>query len=269
MAGIGALQSSLPTLQRLTPDDLVLSINSLALIYPLCWLMAALYSHSSVAFNSVAGEDADLALATVGISPTVIVASSTTIAEYHKKFMHPNTGLVSRVSRWFQARNLDAGRMPAQGILSRIANIAPTADLTLERLRLLAISYRVDAAKANMLSYQQLTDFRIFTGARIAYSLIAPGVAGAVTQTNVYDYRGGSGLAHLGAPLSSVEIKLTGHAENAGLERAIEGEVSKRSYTLTKNYKLVLICYSLAYRFWTGCGCWNDQASCPRSFPGG
>jgi len=226
VAGIGALQSSLPTLQRLSPDDLVLSIDTLALVYPLCWLMSALYSHSSVALNSVAGEDADFALATVGISPTVIVASSTTISEYHKKFMQPHTGLLSRVSRWFQTRNLDAGRMPSQNLLSRIANIGPTAELSLERLRLLAISYRVDNEKANMMSYQQLTDFRIFTGARIAYALVAPGVAGAVTQTYIYDYRREKGLAHLGAPLSSIEIKLTGHVENAGLERAVEGELT-------------------------------------------
>ena len=189
--------------------------------------MAALYSHSSVAFNSVAGESADFALATVGISPTVIVASSTTISEYHQKFMHPHTGLMARVSRWFQARSLDSGRMPSQNVLARIANIAPTAELTLERLRLLAISCRVDDDRSNMLSYEQLTDFRIFTGARTLYSLIAPGVAGAVTQSNVYDYRRQDGMAHFGAPLSSVEIKLTGHRENAGIERAVEGEVSR------------------------------------------
>jgi hypothetical protein len=187
--------------------------------------MVALYSNSSIALNSVAGEGVDLALATVGVSPTVIIASAQTVAEYHNEFMAPRTGLVPSLSRSVQARSLDAGRMPTQNALSRLANIGPTAELSLSKLRLLIISYRSDESADNLLTSEQLTDLRVFTGARVVYALAAPGVAGAVSQTHPFDYRRHSGRAHFGAPLSSVEIILAGHVEDSGLERAIEGQV--------------------------------------------
>lgn len=225
MAAIGALGNSLPRNQRLTPDDLVLSIDSLSRSYPLCWVMVALFSNASVAINSVSGEGIDLALATVGVSPTVVIASSRTVSDYHKKFMRPHTGLLSTIGRKFQAQSLDAGRMPTQNLLSRLANLAPTAELSLPKLRLLLVSYRVDDSHENLLSSEQLTDLRIFTGARVVYALTAAGVAGAIAQTHPFDYRRHEGPAHFGPPLSSVEIVLTGHPENSGLERAVEGEV--------------------------------------------
>lgn len=207
------------------PKDVVLAIDSLIHPYPLSWILAALYSNSSIALNSVAGEEVDFALATVGISPTMIVSSSRTIAEYHKSFMKPHTGPLSSLSRSIQARSLDAGRMPSQNFLSRLANIGPTAELSLENLRFLAISYRADGSAEDILSSEQLTDLRIFTGARIVNALTVPGVAGAVAQSNLFDYRRHAGPAHFGAPLSSVEIVLAGHSEDSGIERAVEGQV--------------------------------------------
>lgn len=59
-----------------------------------------------------------------------------------------------------------------------------------------------------------LSDLRIFTKARICYALTTARVAGAVAQTNVFDYRRdpvkdqASGCSHFGMPLASVEVKL-------------------------------------------------------------
>lgn len=206
---------------------MVLTIDSLIHPYALSWILAALYSNSSIALNSVAGEGVNFALATCGISPTVIVSSARTISDYHKEFMKPHTGLVSSISRSTQARALDAGRMPSQNILSRLANIGPTAELSLSKLRLLAISYRVDGSPDDLLSSELLTDLRIFTGARIVYALTAPGIAGGIAQTHLFDYRRHAGPAHFGAPLSSVEIVLSGHSEDTGIERAVEGQVRR------------------------------------------
>lgn len=147
------------------------------------------------------------------------------MSNYHDKFMLPHTGIISKIGRWFQTRSLDAGHMPTPNFLSRLANIGPTAELSLDKLRLLFVSHRVDASDKDRLTSGQLTDLRIFTGARVVYALTGPGVAGAVTQTNVFDYRMHNGAGHFGAPLSSVEITLTGHPEDAGLERAVEGQV--------------------------------------------
>lgn len=229
MSAIGALNSSLPRNQRFNSNDLVLSIDSLARSYPLCQVMRALYANASVALNSVAGESVDFALATVGVSPTVIIASSRTMSDYHSKFMKPHSGFISSIARWFQAQRLDAGIMPSHGLLSQIANIGPTAELSFDKLRLMCISHRCDADKNVRLTYEQLTDLRIFIGARIVYALTGPGVAGAVSQTNVFDYRRLDGPSHFGSPLSSAEIQLTGARESQDQDRVVEGQVSHLS----------------------------------------
>ncbi|KKK26706.1 hypothetical protein ARAM_001458 [Aspergillus rambellii] len=208
-SGIAGLMFSLPRNQRINSGDLVLSIDSLSRLYHLCQVLTAIFSNASVALNSVAGEDVDFALATVGVSPTVIVASSRTISEYHSKFMKPHSGLLSSIARWFQVRSLDSGSMPSQGFFSRLATVGPMAELSLSRLRLLCISHRIDGDSEGQLDYEQLTDLRVFTGARVVYALAAPGVAGAISQTNIFDYRRFQGPSHFGAPLSSVEVTLT------------------------------------------------------------
>ncbi|KAJ5794667.1 AMP-dependent synthetase/ligase [Penicillium paradoxum] len=209
VSAIGALNSTLPRTQRFTPTDVVLPIDSLSRSYPLCMTMAALFANSSIALNSVAGEGVDFALATAGVSPTVIVASSQTMSEYHDRIMRPHTGIISSLGRWLQARTLDSGNMPSRNFLSQLARVGPTAELSLDKLRLLCISHRVDGDSAVHLSSEQLTELRIFTGARVVYALTGPGVAGAVAQTNAFDYRCLTGPSHFGAPLSSTEITLT------------------------------------------------------------
>lgn len=194
--------------------------------------MSALFSNASIALNSVAGESVDFALATVGISPTVVVASSRTMSDYHDKIMRPHTGLISSIAWWFQVRDLDAGVMPSHNVFSQLANIGPTAELSLDKLRLLCISHRFDAGKEVCLSSEQLTDLRIFTGARVVYALTGPGVAGAVAQTNPYDYRRFSGPSHFGSPLSSLEVVLTDFPEGAA-EKAVEGQVSTLPLTIS------------------------------------
>ena len=206
--------------------------------------MNALYSNASIALNSVAGEKVDFALATLGVSPTVIIASSCTMSDYHESVMKPQTGPVSSLSRWMQARTLDRGNMPSKNIISQIGRVGPTAELSLDNLRLLCISHRVDADPSVRLTSEQLTELRIFTDARIVYALTGPGIAGAIAQTNVFDYRCLTGPSHFGAPLSSVEITLTGVSENGTSDDLPEGQVSLLSPYL---YKSPLICLTLQF----------------------
>lgn len=189
--------------------------------------MNALFSNASVALNSVAGENVDFALATMGVSPTVIIASSRTMSDYHDRIMQPHTGPISSLGRWVQARTLEAGNMPSRNIFSQLARVGPTAELSLDKLRLLCISHRADADASARLSSEQLTDLRIFTGARIVYALTGPGVAGAIAQTNVFDYRCLTGPSHFGAPVSSTEVTLTGISESAPSNSLPEGQVKQ------------------------------------------
>lgn len=226
ISAISALNSTLPGAQRFNSNDLVLSIDSLSRSYPLCQIMRALYANASIALNSVAGESVDFALATMGVSPTIIIASSRTMSDYHDKIMQPHSGLISSITRWFQARKLDSGIMPSHGLVSQMANIGPTSELFFDKLRLLCVSHRCDAENNFRLASEQLTDLRIYTGARVVYALTGPGVAGAVSQTNVFDYRRFDGPSHFGSPLSSAEIVLTGARENGERDRVVEGQVS-------------------------------------------
>ncbi|KAJ5562450.1 AMP-dependent synthetase/ligase [Penicillium sp. DV-2018c] len=225
VSAVGALTSTLPRAQRFTPDDVVLSIDSLSRSYPLCTTMAALFANSSIALNSVAGEGVDFALATVGVSPTVIVASSQTMAEYHDRVMRPHTGIFSSLGRWLQARTLDSGNMPTRNFFSQLARVGPTSELSLDKLRLLCISHRIDGNSAAHLTSEQLTELRIFTGARVVYALTGPGVAGAIAQTNAYDYRCLTGPSHFGAPVSSTEVTLTDVPEGSP-DEAQEGKLT-------------------------------------------
>lgn len=224
-SAIAALGSALPRNQRFNPSDVVLSIDSLSRSYPLCQVLNALFSNSSVALNSVAGEKVDFALATIGVSPTVIIASSRTMSDYHDRIMQPHTGLVSSLGRWVQARTLEAGNMPSRNIFSQIARIGPTAELSLDELRLLCISHRVDDDTSARLSSEELADLRIFTGARLVYALTGPGIAGAIAQTNIFDYRCLSGPGHFGAPVSSTEVTLIGISEANASDSPPEGQV--------------------------------------------
>lgn len=265
VAAIGALNSTLPRAQRFDSNDLVLSIDSLSRSYPLCQVLRALYANASVALNSVAGESVDFALATVGVSPTVIVASSRTMSDYHSKVMKPHTGLMSSITHWFQARKLDAGNMPSHGLLNQVGNMGPTSELSFDKLRLICISHRCDADKDVLLASEQLTDLRIFTGARVVYALTGPGVAGAVAQTNVFDYRRFEGASHFGSPLSSAEILLTSAVDDKQ-DRVVEGQVSQAILCLFLNIFVLLINLT-DYGRWPRCRLWEDHPSCSGTIP--
>jgi hypothetical protein len=201
----------LPRNQRISADDLVLPTTSLVSSYPLCLTFAALYSNASVALNSVAGEDADFFLAASGVTPTVIVTSSKTILDYHSKAMASQTGLTGGISRLIQKQSLQAGNMPSRNAIAKLAEL--DTNLSLSKLRLLFVAHRAGDRKSPKLQSSVLADLRMILGARIGYALTIPQVAGAVCQTNVFDYRQTEGFNRFGPPLSSVEVYLTGHEE--------------------------------------------------------
>lgn len=180
-------------------QDLILSLESLTLVFPLVVTLAALYAQSSVAFTSVAGASPDFDLAFQGVKPTIIIASAETMSQYHTRKIQGNQGFFQKLNHSRQASTVAAGTMRAANSL-----------LNQEGPRLIYTSERAGADSVP-LSTSELVDLRIMTGARIVYALTVPKVAGAVTQTNMMDYRIGdqnTKRSHFGAPLSCVDIKL-------------------------------------------------------------
>ncbi len=86
-----------------------------------------------------------------------------------------------------------------------------TTSIVPGKLRAVFVAERAHA-DCPPLSSTDLSDLRIFTGARVVYALTAAKVAGAVAATNMYDYRTEAGPepahSHFGAIMSSLEIKL-------------------------------------------------------------
>jgi hypothetical protein len=221
VAAISALINTLPRSQRINTDDILLPIASLTSPYPLMLTLGALFSHATIALNSVAGDNVDFALAASNISPTIIVSSSQSALKYHDRLIQTQQGLLPRLSRYWQNKTLINGNMPKN------PSFAPPGhrDFT-SKLRLLYIYHRAEDKSSPRLSSEVLTNLKILLGVRTCYALTAPGVAGAVAQTNVYDYRQTPGKdAHFGPPVSCVEVLLVGADEKLGGGEP-EGKVS-------------------------------------------
>jgi hypothetical protein len=119
---------------------------------------------------------------------------------------------LKKLAHYLESRSLTSGRLPTDSFISRVN--APTRaaiGTTPGKLRLLFVSERA-GLNTPPLSSDDLSDLRIYTKARVVYALTASKVAGAVAQTNIYDYRRGATPSnkhsHFGVPLSSVELKV-------------------------------------------------------------
>ncbi|KAI2622105.1 hypothetical protein GGS26DRAFT_567730 [Hypomontagnella submonticulosa] len=236
VSAISAQLTAVPQKERFSPADLFLPSASLSASFPLVLTLAALYSNASVAFNSVAGTKPDLALATAGVAPTIIVATPQPLKKTHDETVNKvGASFLSKLSHWIQTRSLvQDGAMPVASFLASYNDslrpkigTAPTA--TPGKLRLLYVADPAGAG-APRLSEQTLSDLRIFTGARLVYALAAPRVAGAVAQTQIHDYRvSGDGTgAHFGPPISSTEVLLRDSSNYKITDDSYTGEIVVR-----------------------------------------
>ncbi|OAL00123.1 hypothetical protein IQ06DRAFT_276692 [Phaeosphaeriaceae sp. SRC1lsM3a] len=228
-AAVGSLITALPSAQRFTSSDTFLPADAFTHSYSLCLTLAALFSHSTVIINSVAGPGVDLTLASRSIAPTIAVISAESAAKLHSTTNETVLSGPKKFAHFLESRMLTAGRLPTDNLLTKLnaparANVGTTPG----KLRLLFVSERA-GLNSPPLSSEELSDLRIYTKARVLYALTAAKVAGAVAQTNVYDYRRGlapsNKNSHFGVPLSSLEIKLKDTAQHRTTDEQSAGEV--------------------------------------------
>ena len=227
VSGVAALLFSVPTAQRIGPSDLFLPADSLANTHTLLLTLAALYSNASVAFNSVAAQANDLAVATRGIAPTILVVTPEALLKTHHETSGALKSIIARNLHWLQTRNLTQhGVMPAASLVtSWYDRLRPSIGANPGKLRLIFTAERAGAGTPR-LSSATISDLRIYTGARIMYALTAAKVAGAATQTGFYDYRVfDDESSHFGPPLTSTEILLRDTAEHKTTDALAKGEV--------------------------------------------
>lgn len=201
--------------------------------------MATLFNHASLAITSVAGPGVELSLATRAIAPTVVSISAETAATLHSATTASvTTSALKKLSHYTEtSSHASSGKMlaPTNTLLAKIN--APTraaVGTTPGALRLVHVAERAGAQDCPPLSSGDLADLRVFLGARVVYALTSAKVAGAVAQTNVFDYRreegeGASGrgkqYSHFGAPLNSVEVKLVDTEGHKTTDERAEGEL--------------------------------------------
>ncbi|KAJ4417628.1 hypothetical protein N0V85_001791 [Neurospora sp. IMI 360204] len=221
---------TIPTSQKMGPSDLFLPADSLANSHTLVLTLAALFSNASVALNSVGTQAYDLAAATRGISPTILVATPAALVKTHQETASNFSSLIARNLHWLQTRHLTQyGVMPTASFLSSYYDsLRPSIGAKPGKLRLILTAERV-GADTPRLSSQVLSDLRAYTGARIIYALTAAKVAGAVAQTLFYDYRVFEDkCSHFGPPLSSTEVFFKDMGEYKTTDGVSRGEIVVR-----------------------------------------
>ncbi|PKS10681.1 hypothetical protein jhhlp_002437 [Lomentospora prolificans] len=238
VAGMGAILGSVPTNERISPEDVLLPADSLANMYSLVVTLSALYSNASVAFNSVAGRSTDLVLATQGVSPTILVAAPETLARVHQESSSKVTSGLQSAALSSQLRTLtQKGAFPSPNSFwgSFLAPVRPVLGSGASKLRLVFVAERADGG-APPLSSKQLAELRVFLGARIVYALTAAGVAGPIAQTWLYDYRvfDEGPYSHFGPPSASVEVFLKDNGEHKTTDDKVEGEIVARGPSVAR-----------------------------------
>ncbi|RCI08099.1 hypothetical protein L249_6255 [Ophiocordyceps polyrhachis-furcata BCC 54312] len=226
VSGIAGQLAAIPARDKMGPWDLFLPVDSLTNVYTLVLTLAAVYSNASLALNSVAGPAVDLVLATKGIAPTVVVVGPETLAGLHKDSVVRVASGLGRLSHAMSTRTLAGQGVFAPANVLSVFSPRPAIGTTPGKLRLI---YAADRAGTGMarLSSAMLSDVRIMTGARVVYALSAGRVAGAVSQTSLFDYRVDGG-SHFGAPPTSVEVFFRDKGGYKTTDSAVEGEVMAR-----------------------------------------
>jgi acyl-CoA synthetase (AMP-forming)/AMP-acid ligase II len=228
-SAIGALTSALPGAQRFGPSDVFLPADTLTNSYALTLTLAALFAHSTVVINSVAGPGVDLTLATRSIAPTITVVSAETAVKLHDTTTKSITSGLKKLAHSLETQILTSGRLPTDTFLTRVnAPTRASVGTTPGKLRLIFVAERA-GQNTPPLSSVDLSDLRIYTNARIIYALTAAKVAGAVAQTNIYDYRReatpSTKHSHFGVPVSSVEVKLRDTSTHKTTDDQTAGEI--------------------------------------------
>lgn len=226
-AAIAAQLFAIPQAQRMGPSDLFLPADALTSTYTLALTLVAIYSNASVAFNSSAG-DLDLSLATRGIEPTILVASPQTLLKTHAQATKQISSFIGSKIHYFQTRTLtQLGVMPTASLLTSYNDSArPAIGRTPGKLRLVYTADRAGTDSTPKLSSAELSDLRIFLGARVIYALTAAKVAGSVAQTQFYDYRVHQDkCSHFGPPVTSCEVLLRDSGELKTTDEKSQGEV--------------------------------------------
>ncbi|KAK5937221.1 hypothetical protein PMZ80_010521 [Knufia obscura] len=209
IAGVAAVQSSMPRLQKLQPTDSVLPTSGLNTSYALCWALLTLFSGSTLILNSVSGPEVDLIAVTKSarqaIKPTYIIADARAVSRFLNEMttMAGNSGIGGKYGAWSTARTISQGYMD----VTQSPSYLPVG---LSGLKTFYIAQPDVVERARHVKSSSLASLRLLLGARVALALTTGRVAGYVAQTNVFDYRDKGDICCVGPVAASLELHLAG-----------------------------------------------------------
>ncbi|KAK9451981.1 uncharacterized protein V1518DRAFT_410057 [Limtongia smithiae] len=203
VSAIAAQLRVLPQSEGFSRADIFVPLDSLELMYNRIMLFAALTAGTNVVFCGTTGAGYDLtALKT--IKATIIVLSTRSLL---KLVEHKATVLQTLSTR--RAYGLLAHGVLPKGVLGLLPQLRlvyahddqpPSVPLEGK----LAADKESSIAMPSLTS-ADLTEVRALLGSRIIYALTCPLVAGAVCQTNIFDYRNLGHVRMFGPVLPSLE----------------------------------------------------------------
>jgi len=212
MAGIAAIQSSMPRLHKLQAADSVLPSTHLHTSYALCWTLLALFSGSTLLLNSVSGPTVNLVAVTKSarqkLKPTYVIADARSIPRFLEEMTTTagNSGIGGKYSAWSTGRAINQGYM-------EVENSPTYLPVGLSGLKTLYIAQPDVLEGAQRVKSSTLSALRLLLGARVSLALTTGRVAGYVAQTNVLDYRDKGDACCVGPVAASLELHLTGAEE--------------------------------------------------------
>lgn len=243
IAGVASAIAALPKPEQFTPQDIFIPADTLSDLFARVQTYAALSSGATLALNPVSGPTTDLSRCVHRVRPTVIVASSSTLAELRCKTAGNMIEMWHRLIHFFQTRTLTVhGNIPKGNFWTRVNDyMRPDVGIP-SRLRLIITAEEAENSESKCLNSEDLSDLRIFLSAKVVYGLKSYKVAGPVCQQNVYDYRvqpqvpkpsRAKGIlrrcAHFGGVAPGVEVLTKDWQKyKAGVEGGDSGEIVVR-----------------------------------------
>lgn len=191
--------------------------------------LAALFSNSSVALNSVSGVDVPITSVARNIAPTIVAATSMQAFNLHDTTKQSVNTAGKKMALKSQTASLKTGIMPTPTLATRISSPV-TANIGTKpgSVRLIYVFDRTNSDSPPC-SSARLSELRAFTGARVIHALTTAKVSGPVAQTGIYDYRHDADEtlpAHFGVPPSCLELMLKDKDAYTTTDESVRGEVS-------------------------------------------
>ncbi|KAK9456994.1 hypothetical protein V1511DRAFT_495911 [Dipodascopsis uninucleata] len=217
-----------------TNNGVFVPLSPISNLHTRILVFVAIVTGTSVVFCGTSGKGYDIEAA-IQIEPTIIAGTSKIVMSLNE-YRSPPLLLKLRLQR-------NEGLLAQGNLPSPILDMFPRLKYLYiheicEEHSLFNTNKTTNQSNVTALTSAQLSHLRALFGAHVIYSLTHPKVAGAICQTNAYDYRNLGDVNIYGPPLPSLEAVVRDASDVKGKDRQghlfVEGPaVAGQSWTET------------------------------------